>query len=147
MTLVVCTLMVCIWQPLKVPLISKAQAIINDMQCIWLTDWIWKRGFETAAFVEAHWFCAHLSPEWWKLVETLSLFSYNSNCNNNSSIIIIIIFLLLSKPLHRGAFCQFPFQRICYYGSNKSTGKEPGKKHLCALLQTYWNTAIRWVKQ
>ena len=28
---------------------------------------------------------------------------------------------------HRGAFCQFPFRWIYYYGSNKSTGKETGK--------------------
>ena len=34
-------------------------------------------------------------------------------------------------PLHRGAFCQ-----IYYYGSNKSTGKEIGKTHLCALCCT-----------
>ena len=26
-----------------------------------------------------------------------------------------------------------PFQWIYYYGSDKSTGKEPGKTHLCAL--------------
>jgi hypothetical protein len=30
------------------------------------------------------------------------------------------------KPVHRGAFCQ-------YYGCNKSTGKETGKTHLCAV--------------
>ena len=35
--------------------------------------------------------------------------------------------------MHRGAFCQFPFRWIYYYGSNKSTGKETGKTHLCAL--------------
>ena len=33
-----------------------------------------------------------------------------------------------------GAFCQFPFWWICYYVSNKSTGKETGKMHLCALV-------------
>jgi hypothetical protein len=37
-------------------------------------------------------------------------------------------------PLHRGAFYQFPFWWIYYSGSNKSTGKETGKTHLCALL-------------
>ena len=36
-------------------------------------------------------------------------------------------------PLHKGGFCQAPFQWIYYYGSNKSTGKETGKTHLCAL--------------
>ena len=33
---------------------------------------------------------------------------------------------------HRGAFCQFLFRWIYYYGSNKSTGKKTGKTHLCA---------------
>ena len=36
---------------------------------------------------------------------------------------------------HRGAFCKFPFRWIYYYGSNKSTGKETGKTHLCAAGQ------------
>ena len=40
---------------------------------------------------------------------------------------------LNSRPVHRGAFCQFPFRWIYYYGSNKSTGKETGKTHLCAV--------------
>ena len=35
--------------------------------------------------------------------------------------------------VHRGAFCQSSFQWIYYCGSNKSTGKETGKKHLCAV--------------
>ena len=35
--------------------------------------------------------------------------------------------------LHRGAFCQFPFRWIYYCHSSKSTGKETGKTHLCAL--------------
>ena len=30
-------------------------------------------------------------------------------------------------------FCQFPFPWIYYFGSNKSTGKETGKTHLCAV--------------
>ena len=38
-----------------------------------------------------------------------------------------------NRPLHRSAFCQFPFLWIYYYGSNKSTGKETGKMHLCVL--------------
>ena len=39
-------------------------------------------------------------------------------------------------PLHRGVFCQFPFRWIYYYGSNKSTGKETGKMHPCAVQQS-----------
>ena len=37
--------------------------------------------------------------------------------------------------MHRGTFCQFPFRWIYYYGSNKSTGKETDKTHLCALYE------------
>ena len=40
----------------------------------------------------------------------------------------------LFTAAHRGAFYQFLFQWIYYYGSNKSTGKETGKTHLCALV-------------
>ena len=39
--------------------------------------------------------------------------------------------------MHRGAFCKFPFRWIYYCGSNKSTGKETGKTHLCA---PFWIT-------
>ena len=35
--------------------------------------------------------------------------------------------------MHSGAFYQFPFRWIYYYGSNKSTGKETGKTYLCSL--------------
>ena len=35
--------------------------------------------------------------------------------------------------VQRGAFCQFPFRWIYYYGSNKSTGNETGKTHLCGV--------------
>ena len=37
------------------------------------------------------------------------------------------------KTARRGAFCQFLVRWIYYYGSNKSTGKETRKTHLCAL--------------
>ena len=40
---------------------------------------------------------------------------------------------VLLSALHRGAFCQFPFRWIYYCHSSKSTEKETGKKHLCAL--------------
>ena len=39
----------------------------------------------------------------------------------------------ISPTVHRGAFCQFPFRWIYYYSSNKSTGKETGKTHLCVV--------------
>ena len=35
--------------------------------------------------------------------------------------------------MHRGAFCQSFFRGIYYCGSNKSTRKETGKMHLCAM--------------
>ena len=43
------------------------------------------------------------------------------------------VLFLFFQPLHRGAFCQFPFWWIYYFHSSKSTGKETGKTHLCAL--------------
>ena len=38
--------------------------------------------------------------------------------------------------VHRGAFCQFPLRWIYYCHSSKSTGKETGKMHLCALANS-----------
>jgi hypothetical protein len=40
---------------------------------------------------------------------------------------------LFYTTLHRGAFKQFSFRWIYYCNSSKSTGKETGKTHLCAL--------------
>ena len=37
--------------------------------------------------------------------------------------------------MHRGAFHQFSFRWILYYGSNKSTGLETDKSHLCAVAK------------
>ena len=36
-------------------------------------------------------------------------------------------------PIYRGAFCQFTFWWIYSCHSSKSTGKETGKTHLCAM--------------
>ena len=47
-----------------------------------------------------------------------------------------ITWFCLLLTVHRGAFCQFPFQWIYYYDSNKSTGKETGK-----------STSVQWLKQ
>jgi hypothetical protein len=41
--------------------------------------------------------------------------------------------LVGANELHRGTFWQFAFRWIYCYGSNKSTGKETGKTHLCEL--------------
>ena len=41
-------------------------------------------------------------------------------------------------PLHRDAFCQFLFRWIYYCYNSKSTGKETGKTHLCALCCTVY---------
>ena len=40
-------------------------------------------------------------------------------------------------PLHKGAFFQFLFRWIHYCHSSKSTGKETGKTHLCALVEFF----------
>ena len=60
----------------------------------------------------------------------------NSNMVRNLNFIITIFISNCETlvTLHRGAFCQFPFRWIYYYGSNKTTGKETGKTHLCALV-------------
>ena len=72
----------------------------------------------------------------------------NSNSNEIKGLALIVILTLFSifsglnlaeyskilqdyKPVHRGAFCQFPFRWIYFYTSNKFTGKETGKTHLC----------------
>ena len=41
--------------------------------------------------------------------------------------------------MHRGAICHFPFRWIYNYGSNKFTGKESVKMHLCEM---HWNENI-----
>ena len=41
-----------------------------------------------------------------------------------------------NKPMHRGAFCQFPFRWIYYYGSNKSTRKKTDITHRRFLFYT-----------
>ena len=43
------------------------------------------------------------------------------------------LFDLQVQPVHKGAFSQFPFWWIYYFGSNKSTRKETGKTHLCVI--------------
>ena len=49
--------------------------------------------------------------------------------------------------LHRGAFCQSSFWCIYYYDSNKSTGKETGKTHLCSVQFLGWNFFWRFLQQ
>ena len=54
------------------------------------------------------------------------------------------IILAKIRLLHRGAFCQFPFRWIYYYGSNESTGKETGKNApLCDKSDNIW---LDWIK-
>ena len=49
---------------------------------------------------------------------------------------------LSHTTMHRGAFCQFPFRWIYYYGSIKATGKETGKTYLCAMGWIFF-----WLKE
>ena len=59
----------------------------------------------------------------------------------------------LWHTLHRGALCQFPFRWVYYYGSNKSTGKETVKTHLCAVyfflftLYILHTSIVSWVME
>ena len=51
----------------------------------------------------------------------------------------------LNKPLHGGAFWQFPFWWIYYCHISKSTGKETDKTHLCALFSIYTLLCNFWL--
>ena len=44
----------------------------------------------------------------------------------------ILMITYVNVNHQRGAFCQFIFRWVYHYGSNKYTGKETGKTHLCA---------------
>ena len=66
------------------------------------------------AFTSRIWYEGNLQGVWKK-------------CINQSK-----YFLQRCSALHRGAFCQFLFRFIHY--CHKSTGKEIGKTHICALV-------------
>ena len=51
---------------------------------------------------------------------------------------ISTFYKFFNRPMHRGAFCQFFFQLIYYYGSNESTGKNWNNPSLCNALQLQW---------
>ena len=80
---------------------------------------------------------------------------FNSHCSTEVLAIRILRYFsyhrylksdnLQYNTLHRGAFCQFPFRWIYYYGSNKSTGKETGKMHLCELCSLSHDFLLPWV--
>ena len=63
----------------------------------------------------------------------------HNHCFRCSNKIKYLHFLVVTHctPFHRGLFCQFLIWWIYYYGSNKSNGKETGKKHLCAAYVLY----------
>ena len=54
--------------------------------------------------------------------------------------------LTLNVLVHRGVLCQFPFRWIYYNGSNKSTGKEIGKNHLCVVYQYCIECQFFWIR-
>ena len=76
----------------------------------------------------------------------VSICFLNSNSNEIKGLALIVILTLFfifsglnlfknssrfqTCAVHRGAFCQFPFQWIYFYTSNKSPGKVTGKTHL-----------------
>ena len=57
----------------------------------------------------------------------LKTISVNDSCKKG------VMWKLSIFLLHRGAFYHNPFLWIYYYCSNKSTGKETDKMHLCAV--------------
>ena len=60
---------------------------------------------------------------------------YNHTSSNPTTTSEVLLMIIYKKTLavHTGAFGQFPFRWIYYYGSNKSTGKETDKMPLCAV--------------
>ena len=70
----------------------------------------------------------------WKIKIESYFVAFLGNLNFNKNDIIWREIWLQPKPLHRGAFCQFTFRWIHYYDSNKSTGLETGKLHLCGII-------------
>ena len=48
---------------------------------------------------------------------------------------------------NRGAFCQFPFRWIYYYGSYKSTVKKTSKTHLCWVPNLVTKLCQNWSKR
>ena len=53
---------------------------------------------------------------------------------------ICVCEVLSSRPVHRGALCQFLFRWIYYCHSSKSTGKKTDKMHLCAVYYSILNS-------
>ena len=71
---------------------------------------------------------------------------YPINLSNTHTAINLMVKSILLTTAHRGAFCQFSFRWMYYYGSNKANGKETGKTHLCALfayIAVRWNLDLR----
>ena len=58
----------------------------------------------------------------------------------------LVCALICYRKVHRGAFFQFPFRWFYSYGSNKSTGKETGKTHICALSPPCWPPAAEMTR-
>ena len=58
--------------------------------------------------------------------------AWHTDRNFVTNYLQVVIYLVL--VVHRGALCRFPFRWIYYWHSCKSTGKETGKTHLCALM-------------
>ena len=68
-------------------------------------------------------FCFQRFVEWLSLFKIISILNPETGSFQNE--------VLLNRSLQTGTFCQFPFRWIYYYGSNKATGKETDKTHLC----------------
>ena len=74
---------------------------------------------------------------WKKIIRKMSVWFHWYSAQSHW-IIWNLFFKICFCTLHRGAFCQFPFRWVYYCHSSKSTGKETGKTHLCALLICWW---------
>ena len=88
------------------------------------------------------------SQLWWNDFLRHILIFCTCTCKNNHFIWDSVL-VHLAGPVHRCALCQCPFRWIYYYDSNKYTGKETDKMHLCAvceMLVVSWRTSIFQVR-
>ena len=76
-----------------------------------------------------------LVKEWFWLPENV-FSSQTAQCASVSSghVMLCSRHCQHANTLLRGVFCQFPFRWIYYCHNSKSTRKETGKTHLCALV-------------
>ena len=80
--------------------------------------------------------CAFISPN------GLSFFRSTSPLLKYFTLIVITAVTSTVTSVHTGVFCQLPFCWIYYCHSIKTTRKETGKTHLCAVVTSAVTTEV-----